>query len=249
VLASTANLLRQHGWRAGEPWLEEVRVPSDMPWDRADVSIQHSVSDWAGWGVTRRDGGALPQSAAPASLVLPMGRNGPAFLAYANFQVYLQWNQSLVYSTTAAYLATRLAGAPRVDPRGPVASLSIDQARQLQTILAGMGYEVGRIDGIIGLASRAAVRAVQVQLGLPADGYPTTDLLARLTGGTVATTLSTEETRELQTLLARQGFDIGPVDGVIGSRTRAAIMEMQRRFGLPADGVGSEEFLARLRAL
>src|SRR5690606_17973903 len=72
VLASTANLLRQHGWRAGEPWLEEVRVPASMPWDRADVSIQHPVADWAGWGVTRRDGSALPRSAAPASLVLPM---------------------------------------------------------------------------------------------------------------------------------------------------------------------------------
>lgn len=249
VLASTANLLRQHGWRAGEPWLEEVRVPAAMPWDRADVSIQHPVTDWAGWGVTRRDGSALPQSRAPASLVLPMGRNGPAFLAYANFQVYLDWNRSLVYSTTAAYLATRLAGAPRVDPRGPVASLSIDQARQLQTILAGQGYDVGRIDGIIGLQTRVAVRAVQVQFGLPADGYPTAELLARLTGGVVASTLTTEEARELQTLLVRQGFDIGAVDGVIGSRTRAAVMEMQRRLGLPADGIATAEFLARLRTL
>ncbi|MCC6734969.1 MAG: lytic murein transglycosylase [Bauldia sp.] len=249
VLASTANLLRQHGWRAGEPWLEEVRVPAAMPWDRADVSIQHPVSDWAGFGVTRRDGSALPRSNAPASLVLPMGRNGPAFLAYANFQVYLDWNRSLVYSTTAAYLATRLAGAPRVDPRGPVASLTIDQARQLQTILAAQGFDVGRIDGIIGLQTRDAVRTVQIQYGLPADGYPTTELLARLTGGAVATTLTTEEARELQTLLIRQGFDIGAVDGVIGARTRAAVTEMQRRFGLPADGVATAEFLARLRAL
>ena len=100
------------GWQRGQPWLQEVRVTPTSPWDQADLAIQHPRSKWAGWGVTQIDGQPLPSDAMPASLVLPMGRFGPAFLAYENFQVYLKWNQSLNYALTAAHLAARLAGAP-----------------------------------------------------------------------------------------------------------------------------------------
>jgi lytic murein transglycosylase len=116
VLASSANLLKHHGWQAGQPWLEEVRVPAEMPWAEADLTIRHPRSTWAGFGVTRADGSALPADAMPASLLLPMGRLGPAFLAYANFHVYTDWNQSLVYATTAAYYATRLAHPAEARP-------------------------------------------------------------------------------------------------------------------------------------
>jgi lytic murein transglycosylase len=179
ALASSAALLRKHGWRPGEPWLEEVKVPSSIPWDQADIAVQHPRSQWAGLGVTRVDGSALPNDGLPASLLLPMGRNGPAFLAYPNFQVYLQWNQSLVYATTAAYLATRLAGAPKVS-RGSAPALSRNQIIELQKALVARGYDVGKIDGIIGANTRAAVKAVQAQLGLPADSYPTPELLQKL---------------------------------------------------------------------
>ena len=180
VLASTASLLKNHGWRAGEPWLQEVRVPADMPWQEADLAISHPVAQFAAWGVTRADGTPLGD-APPASLILPMGRNGPAFLAYPNFRVFLKWNQSLVYATTAAYLATRLAGAPRVGRgNGPVASLDLAETKALQQALQRQGYDVGKVDGIIGANTRAAVKAVQLKLGLPADSYPTQELLARL---------------------------------------------------------------------
>jgi peptidoglycan hydrolase-like protein with peptidoglycan-binding domain len=110
-----------------------------------------------------------------------MGRNGPAFLAYQNFDVYLEWNSSLVYSTTAAYFATRLAGAPRVGRgRAAVDSLSGAQVKELQTVLANRGYDVGKIDGIIGAQTRAAVKDVQTKLGLPADSYPTPQLLSQV---------------------------------------------------------------------
>ena len=127
-------------------------------------------------------GKALKADGAEASLLLPMGRNGPAFLAYNNFRnVYLEWNQSLVYATTAAYFATRLAGAPRVGRgRAEVTGLSLKQMRQLQRLLVRRGYDVGKVDGILGAKSRAAVKDVQIKLGLPADSYPTPDLLARL---------------------------------------------------------------------
>ena len=111
-----------------------------------------------------------------------MGRNGPAFLAYPNFDVYLIWNNSLVYSTTAAYLATRLAGAPKVS-RGSAVSLSAAEVRQVQQLLTQRGYDVGKIDGVIGANTRAAVKDMQVKLGLPADSYPDKALLARLARG------------------------------------------------------------------
>lgn len=181
VLASTANFLKLAGWRAGEPWIEEVRVPSELDWAQADLTITHPRSQWAQWGVERPDGSAIEADALEASLILPMGRNGPAFLAFPNFRIYLEWNQSLVYATTAAYFATRLAGAPTVSKgNGPVEPFGLKQTMELQRLLAERGYDVGKIDGLLGAGTRAAVKKVQMQLGLPADSYPTTELVERL---------------------------------------------------------------------
>jgi peptidoglycan hydrolase-like protein with peptidoglycan-binding domain len=108
-----------------------------------------------------------------------MGRLGPAFLAYENFSVYTQWNQSLVYATTAAYFATRLAGAPRLRA-GSAEAPSREQVQEAQKLLQQQGYEVGKVDGVIGAATRAAVKAVQQKLGLPADSYPDPTFLATL---------------------------------------------------------------------
>jgi membrane-bound lytic murein transglycosylase B len=179
VLASSANLLRHHGWQPGQPWLEEVRVPADMPWPEADLAIKHPRAQWADWGVTKPDGSALPRDSMPASLLLPMGRLGPAFLAYPNFDVYTDWNQSLVYAITAAYYATRLAGAPSVT-RGSAQALSREQVQDVQQRLQQLGYDVGKVDGVIGANTRAAVKAVQMQLGMPADSYPSPEFLAAL---------------------------------------------------------------------
>jgi lytic murein transglycosylase len=182
-LASAANYLSKVGWQRGQPWLEEVRVPQQMPWDQADLSILHPRSQWAKWGVTKPDGSALPNDASKASLLLPMGRHGPAFLAYPNFRMFTEWNQSLVYSTTAAYFATRLAGAPPIHRgNGTVAPFAMAQIRELQGLLARRGHDVGKIDGFLGAKSRAAVKAEQIKLGLPADSYPTPELVERLRG-------------------------------------------------------------------
>ena len=183
VLGSTANYLVGLGWRRGEPWLTEVRVPAAMPWDQADLSIQLPRAKWASYGVTLADGRPLPPDNLPASLLLPMGRLGPAFLAYQNFQVYLQWNNSLVYSTTAAYLATRIAGAPPLRRGTPPPALAFNDVKAMQGLLAHAGYDVGAIDGFLGLKSRQAVKAMQAKYGLPADSYPTPELLTRMRGG------------------------------------------------------------------
>jgi lytic murein transglycosylase len=184
VIGSTAAYLKHIGWRANEPWLEEVRAPRNLNWAEADLTIQHPRSQWAKWGVTRADGKPLPADGLPASLLALMGRDGPLFLAYPNFRVYLEWNHSLNYATTVAYLATRYAGASEMRAVGKdVPSLPPDQAKELQTLLTRQGHDVGRIDGIIGAGTRAAVKKEQLRLGLVPDSYPTEELLERLRSG------------------------------------------------------------------
>lgn len=184
ALASAANYLSKIGWKRGQPWLEEVRVPASMPWDQADLAIQHPRTQWAKLGVTRADGSPLQADAQAASLLLPMGRLGPAFLAYPNFQIFIEWNQSIVYSTSAAYLATRIAGAPAMKRgSGAIAPFASAQIRELQQLLARRGHDVGKIDGFLGQKSRAAVKAEQIKFGLPADSYPTPELVQRLHAG------------------------------------------------------------------
>lgn len=182
IIGSTAKFIASMGWRRGEPWLEEVRLTKELPWEKADLEILLPRSQWAEWGV---EGVAeqLPADGLQASLLLPMGRNGPAFLAYQNFRVYTQWNQSLTYATTAAHLADRMAGAPSLRrSTGNVKSLSYEQTKELQQLLKRRGLEVGEIDGKLGAGTRKAVKEMQVKFGLPADSYPTAELLNALRG-------------------------------------------------------------------
>jgi lytic murein transglycosylase len=181
VIGSSAAFIKSLGWEAGKPWLQEVRVPASLAWDQADLAIQHPRSQWTKWGVTAADGKPLPADAMPASLVLLMGRNGPAFLAYGNFQAYLKWNQSLNYAVTAAYLANRIAGAPPMSRgKGPIAVLQHNQVVELQSLLNKRGFAAGEPDGKLGAGTRAAIKSAQMKLGLPADSYPTAELIDRL---------------------------------------------------------------------
>lgn len=183
-LATAANFLKGLGWRRGEPWLEEVRVPAEMDWSQSEPSIAKPRADWARMGLTRPDGSGLAGGGPAASLWLPMGRLGPAFLTYPNFQAYLGWNKAMVYSTTAAYYATRLAGAPPVSRgRGTVTPLTTEQMKHLQALLKRGGYTAEAPDGRLGNATRAAVRQAQMKVGLPADSYPTAELIAALEAG------------------------------------------------------------------
>jgi membrane-bound lytic murein transglycosylase B len=185
VIGSTAHYISTGlKWRRGEPWLQEVRTTENIPWDQADLTIQLPRAKWASLGVSYPDGRPLPNDNMPASLLLPMGRHGTAFLAYANFAAYTEWNNSLIYSTTAAYLATRIAGASKMrQPSAPVAQLSHPELRELQQLLAKRGFNVGKTDGILGQQSRTAVKAMQVKFSLPADSWPTAELLAALKSG------------------------------------------------------------------
>ena len=186
VIGSTANYIATGlKWRRGEPWLEEVRAPASasFSWEQADLTTQLPRAKWAQLGVTYADGRALPNDNLPASLLLPMGRTGPAFLAYANFAAYTEWNNSLIYSTTAGYLASRIAGAaPMRRPAAAVAQLPFNEIKELQQLLVRAGFNVGKVDGVLGQQSRSAVKAMQIKYGLPADSWPTAELLARMRG-------------------------------------------------------------------
>jgi len=183
ALASAANLMKNFGWQRGQPWLQEVRVPGQMPWQEAGLDVQHPRSQWVRWGVAAAHG-QLPADNLPASLVLPMGRNGPAFLAYPNFKAYTEWNAAFVYATTAAYFATRLAGAPPVGQgNGHVEVPTAQQVQDLQRLLIQRGLLSGEADGRLGVQTRAAVKQAQIKLGLPADSYPSPELTERLRGG------------------------------------------------------------------
>lgn len=177
VLATGAKFLNHLGWQRDEPWLQEVAVPANLAWDQAGIYNKRPTTDWAAMGIKARNGPALDSNNLPSSLILPMGRKGPAFLAYPNFSIFLEWNKSLVYTTSAGYLATRINGAPTLNRGKPEDILPIDQAKLLQTLLQDRGYDVGKIDGIIGSGTRAAVRDIQMKLGQPADAWPTRALL------------------------------------------------------------------------
>ncbi|MEX0366545.1 MAG: lytic murein transglycosylase [Ruegeria sp.] len=179
ALMSGAKMLSGLGWQAGQPWLQEVVVPGALDWSLSGPARSLTVSEWQGMGVRPR-AGDLPSGEMQASLILPQGHKGPAFLAYPNFNVYFEWNQSFVYVLTAAYFATRLEGAQVYDAGRPEQGLSGQQMKQLQSKLQARGHDVGKIDGILGAGTRAAVQAEQVRLGLPADAWPTAELLNRL---------------------------------------------------------------------
>ncbi|WP_371038190.1 lytic murein transglycosylase [Rhodosalinus sp. FB01] len=179
ALLSGAKMLESLGWRANEPWLQEITVPRGFDWALSGLEGTRPVSEWAALGVRGRNA-PLGPGALQASVIAPQGRLGPIFLAYPNFNVLFEWNQSFVYVTTAAYFATRLEGAPIYDAGTPEPGLSGDRMKALQRKLAGMGHDVGGVDGILGAKTRIAVREVQARLGLPADGWPTPALLDRL---------------------------------------------------------------------
>ena len=149
VIGSTANYIATGlKWRRGEPWLQEVRVPRSQtshlvfPGTRPTSPIQLPRSKWAQLGVTYADGKALPNDDLPASLLLPMGRTGPAFLAYANFAAYTEWNNSLIYSTTAGYLATRIAGAAAdASPDGGRRAAALQRAARTAATAGARGLQ------------------------------------------------------------------------------------------------------------
>jgi len=181
AMASTANLLARSGWRAGEPWGAEVQLPAQFDAGRADPQLRQSAAQWAAEGVRAVDGAALPEFA-DAAILLPAGARGPAFLVGPNFRAILRYNNSTSYALAVSLLAQRIAGGPDVQASWPrdLPALSRSQLLDLQAALNARGFDSGTPDGVVGAATRDALRRFQRSIGVPADGYPTLELLQRL---------------------------------------------------------------------
>lgn len=183
ALASTANYLRDAGWRPGEGWGFEVLLPEGFDPVLADEITPRTLAAWRTLGVRPARERPAMDEAVLATLILPAGIRGPAFLLLPNFKAILRYNTALSYALTVGHLADRLRGEPAFAkdwPRGDRV-LSGDERRALQGRLAERGFSVGGIDGKIGPKTRAAVRAYQSSVGLPADGYADAALLERIT--------------------------------------------------------------------
>jgi lytic murein transglycosylase len=179
AILTAAKFIKSLGFTAGQPWIQEVSLPENLPWEKTGLQSGMTAGDWFALGVKPRDGNTT-FSQLPASVVVPQGRHGVAFMTYPNFNIYLEWNQSFIYTTSAAYFATRLAGAPPYESGNPEQGLSDEGMKALQVKLQTMGHDVGKIDGILGSGTRAALQKEQLRLGLPADGWATETVLNAL---------------------------------------------------------------------
>lgn len=181
VMASTANFLARSGWRAEQPWGTEVQLPSGFDPGRADAEVRQSSAQWAAEGVRTVAGAPLPEFA-DGTILLPAGARGPAFLVGPNFRAILRYNNSTSYALAVGLLAQRLADGPGVQAPWPrdLPALSRSQLMALQTALNERGFASGTPDGMMGPATRDGLRRYQRSVGLPADGYPTLELLRRL---------------------------------------------------------------------
>lgn len=181
VLASTANFLARSGWRANESWGTEVQLPEGFDPARADSGLRQTSAQWAAEGVRTMDDTPLP-TLADASILQPAGVRGPAFLVGRNYRTILRYNNSTSYALTVCLLAQRIAGGPSVQGSWPrdLRALNRSEILALQTALNRKGFDSGKPDGQMGPATRSALQQYQRSIGLPADGFPTADLLTRL---------------------------------------------------------------------
>ncbi len=174
-LASIANFLQKSGWMPGLAWGFEVKLPRDF----AFQSLHGDFQAFARQGIVRADGRALPNGA--ATLFLPAGAPGPALLLSANYWVLKQYNNSDSYALSLALLAEAIANRPGLQKAWPALTPQLDSQdrRQLQLLLARLGFYRGTIDGKTGPATRDAVHDFQIHIGdAPADGFPTPTVLA-----------------------------------------------------------------------
>jgi membrane-bound lytic murein transglycosylase B len=182
VLASMANFLSKSGWTKDAKWGEEVKLPPTFDYALADPAIKLPMTRWHELGVATLDGKPVPGDALDAAVFLPGGYKGPAFLTLDNFRVFLRYNNSTSYALGVGLLGDRLSGSAGVSAPWPrdERPLTLSERIELQTLLNQLGFGTGTPDGIIGAGTRASIRAYQKKINLPADGFATVALLARM---------------------------------------------------------------------
>lgn len=180
ALASTANFLRTKGWEAGKTWGYEVRLPKGFDCTLEGVANERTIGDWTGLGITRTRGRKFRPDRLPESayLVAPAGTLGPAFLVLKNFAVFREYNKADLYALYVGHVADRIAyGGEFEGGWSRVQSFTRDEMKRLQQGMADAGLEVGKIDGLMGTMTRAAVGKWQRKLDLPVTCYPPRSML------------------------------------------------------------------------
>ncbi|MFV0493161.1 MAG: lytic murein transglycosylase [Pseudorhodobacter sp.] len=183
ALASAAAYLSRSGWRRGQPWGVEVRLPDGFNTGLAGRGTTRSPADWAAMGVRDMSGGHVPDHGA-ASVLIPMGARGPAFMVFRNFTVITRYNNSENYVIGVGHLSDRLAGKSAIQGNFPPDryGMRIEDRKALQSRLTAAGYDTEGSDGVIGSKTRSAISAYQRRQGLTETGEPSLDLLRRLGG-------------------------------------------------------------------
>lgn len=182
AFASAANYLRQAGWKPDYTWGREVQLPKSFDWGLADLKVKKALSEWQKLGVRQVGGANLPSEDLDASLLLPAGASGPAFLVYDNYRTIMRWNASQLYAIAVGHLADRYIGLPPLSVKKPANDemLKVSDISQIQRMLTALGFDTGGIDGRVGPMTRSAIRDFQRANKLAADGHPTFGLLERL---------------------------------------------------------------------
>jgi membrane-bound lytic murein transglycosylase B len=180
ALASAASEVSSDGWQRGHIWGYEVRLPANFDYGLADGETQKSTADWSALGVRAADGTAIAPNGDPGVIYVPAGIRGPAFMAFPNFKVILKYNNAVSYALAVCTLADMIAGRPGIVAGWPrdEQPLSHDERIALQVGLQKLGFDPGKIDGVLGRGVRAALRLYQRAHGIPADGFPTEAVLA-----------------------------------------------------------------------
>lgn len=182
ALGSTANYLNNFGWRPGETWGYEVKVPNGFDFATARQLERAPLSQWQALGIQRVSGKPFPRPNDVGRFYMPAGAGGPAFLLLPNFDVIKRYNNSDSYALAVGHLADRIIGGGSFATPWPAGDYALTKAQkaELQTLLGRAGFDVGSPDGVVGPKTRAAALAYQTRMGLPADGYISGRLLDTL---------------------------------------------------------------------
>lgn len=174
ALASAANFLNQLGWKTTERWGREVLLPSNFDYSNTGLGNRLSLSQWRQMGVKRIDGVSLPLLDIEASILVPMGHNGAAFIVYDNYRVIMRWNFSESYALAVGHLADRAVGGVGLSKSLKVQAPALNPSliANMQQKLTTLGFDTKGTDGIIGSATRSALRDFQASESLIADGFP-----------------------------------------------------------------------------
>lgn len=182
IFASAANFLSNAGWQRGRTWGMEIRLPQGFDPELTGLDTKKAGTDWQNLGVRQIDGADLPPLSGDTSIMIPSGYTGPAFLVFDNYRTILNWNRSHFYAVAVGHLADRLIDGPAFASPRPAEEtpLSRQQIMEIQTGLTDAGFDPGPADGVPGSKTRLAIKNFQRTAQLPADGFPSLELLEKL---------------------------------------------------------------------